>query len=237
MYRIRKKKNDAGVIEKKVYGVLTDYDLSSWTASLTPDYTKTSQQRTGTPPFMAHGLLKGTDSFHLYRHDVESLFYIMLILAAHYEIRAPKKGKGGGLRMRKGKRHFQDWFDEPNYCTLGRIKSDFFAECGAFEVSPSFKDFHGWLLMLYAPFVCGFQAKRSHSVQQMMRQPMLQGLGQALGEVASPTFDEETLGGHVTYSTLINPARHLTGKLKGLIIRYDPQSSPPPTGGAGVGSS
>jgi len=101
MYRILKEE-DAGVTVEKVYGMLTDYDLSSWTASLTPDYTKTSQQRTGTPPFMAHGLLKGTDKLHLYRHDVESIFHIMLILATQYEIQAPKEGKGGGVRARQG---------------------------------------------------------------------------------------------------------------------------------------
>src|SRR5712691_3711440 len=61
----------------KVHGVLTDYDLSSWMASLNSDYSKTSQQRTGTPPFMAYGLPDGKDTLHLYRHDVESLFYTM----------------------------------------------------------------------------------------------------------------------------------------------------------------
>ena len=34
--------------EGKVYGVLTDFDLSSWTADLTSTYAKTSQQRAGT---------------------------------------------------------------------------------------------------------------------------------------------------------------------------------------------
>jgi len=225
MYRTLEKENDAGVAEKKVYGVLTDYDLSSWTASLTHGYTKTSEQRTGTPPFMAHGLLDGTDKLHLYRHDVESIFYIMLILATHYEIQASKKGKGGGVRMRKGRLRFQDWFDAPNYNMLGEIKSDFFARVKSLEVSPSFKDFHGWLLMLYASLVCGFEAKRQHGIRQMMQQPMLQGMRQAGGEVTPPEFDEGTLGGHVAYSALIDPARHLTGKLEGLVIRYDP---PPP---------
>ena len=227
MYRILKKENDAGVTEKKVHGVLTDYDLSSWTASLTPDYTKTSQQRTGTPPFMAHGLLDGTDTLHLYRHDVESIFYIMLILATHYEIQAPKKGKGGGLRMRKGQVPFQGWFDAPDYGTLSEKKLAFFARVNSFEVSPSFKDFHDWLLIIYASFVCGFGAKRQHDVWRMMRQPLLQGLKQAGGEPTSPEFDEGTLGGHVTYSVLINPARHLTGKLSGLAVRYDPPPPPP----------
>jgi len=224
MYRITEKENDDGVIEKKVCGVLTDYDLSSWTASLTPDYTKTSQQRTGTPPFMAHGLLDGTDKLHLYRHDVESIFYIMLILATHYEIQAPKKGKGGGVRMRKGRLCFQDWFDAPNYIVLGGIKSDFLGRLSPFEVSPSFNDFHDWLLIFYEFFACGIQAKRRHDLQQTMRRR------RAGDGVAPLAFDEETLGGHLTYSALIDPARHLTGKLEGLVIRYDPP--PPPASDA-----
>ena len=234
MCRIRRDENDAGVAEEKIHGVLTDYDLSSWTESLTPDYTKTSQQRTGTPPFMAHGLLDGTDTIHLYRHDAESIFYIMLILATHYEVQAPKKGKGGGIRVRKGKLLFQGWFDAPDYDTLSEKKADFFGRLRSFEVSPSFKDFHEWLLMLYASFIYGFQAKGQHALQQMMLQPMLQGLGQAGGGVTPPAFDEETLGGHVTYPALIGPARRLTGELEGLTIRYDPPPPPPPGGGGEV---
>ena len=89
------------IIKSKVYGVLTDYDLTSWTSLLTSDYTKTSQQRTGTPPFMAFGLLDGTDALHLYRHDVESLFHVMLIMATHHEIQPRRKGEAGGVRMRE----------------------------------------------------------------------------------------------------------------------------------------
>ena len=94
MYLIAKEKNEAGVVEEKVCGVLTDFDLASWTNTLNQDYTKTSQQRTGTPPpHITHGLLDGSDGLHLYRHDLESLFYIMLILATHYKVRAPGEGK------------------------------------------------------------------------------------------------------------------------------------------------
>ena len=97
MCRIIKVMNEAGVREiKNVCEVLTDYDISSWTGPLISDCTKTSQQRTGTPPFMARGLLDGSDTFNMYRHDVESLFYIILILATRYEIEAPEQGKGGG---------------------------------------------------------------------------------------------------------------------------------------------
>ena len=62
------------ISEGRVCGVLTDYDLASWTASLASDYTKSSRRRTGTPPFMANALLDGTDRLHLYRHDLESRF-------------------------------------------------------------------------------------------------------------------------------------------------------------------
>jgi hypothetical protein len=120
------------LIERKVYGVLTDFDLASRTVLMDDDYTRTSQQRTGTPPFMAVGLLNGTDPLHLYRHDMESLFYIMLILATHYEIQAPKKGEVGGVLMRQGKRPFERWFDQPSYEDLASFKQTFFLN---FEIS------------------------------------------------------------------------------------------------------
>lgn len=56
------------IIDGKVRGVLTDYDLASWAASLTSNYTRTLQ------------------------HDVESFVYVMLILATQYEIQAPGEG-------------------------------------------------------------------------------------------------------------------------------------------------
>ena len=60
MWRFIEEMNAKGEPERRVYGVLTDYDLSSWTEELTDDYSKTSQERTGTPPYMAHELLAET---------------------------------------------------------------------------------------------------------------------------------------------------------------------------------
>ena len=91
-------------IRGKVYGVLMDYDLASWRASSKSEDTKDPQQKMGTLPFMAHGLLSGEDPLHLYRHDVESIFHVMLILVTHYEIQALEGGESGGLRMREGER-------------------------------------------------------------------------------------------------------------------------------------
>ncbi|KAH8814649.1 hypothetical protein DL96DRAFT_1715829 [Flagelloscypha sp. PMI_526] len=59
-----------------VYGVLNDFDLSS---DQSTDGSPKSNQRTGTAPFMAIDLLKrDPPPRHLYRHDLESLYYIII---------------------------------------------------------------------------------------------------------------------------------------------------------------
>ena len=216
--------NSAGVREiKEVHGVLTDYDLSSWTASLTSNYTKTSQQRTGTPPFMARGLLDGSDTLHLYRHDVESLFYIILILATRYEIEAPKKGKDGGVRMRQGLNvlPYQAWFDQPSYEDLAESKQAFISNIRRLNLSPTFEDFRGWLVKLQRSFGRGFMAKQ---------QPLLEDRTDSNDEDTPAAVDDETLGGHVNYSALVGPVSILKGKLEDLVIRY----LPPPSTSAGA---
>ena len=220
MYRIVKKKK-GGAMENKVCGVLTDFDLASWTKTLNKDYTKTSQQRTGTPPFMAHGLLDGSDPLHLYRHDLESLFYIMLILATHYEIEAPQDGEEGGIRTRDEHPH-KKWFNRQSYDDLASFKQTFFLKLDNLNISPDFEDFRGWLSDLQLVFLGG---SRSQGIYRERKRRN--------GGLDTPMFDHETLEGYVNYSALINPVRKLRGKLKGLIIRYDP-SLPTSTGSAKV---
>ena len=188
------------IIEGKVYGVLTDYDVASWTKSLTGDHTKALQQTIGTLPYMAVGLLRGTDPLHLYRHDMESFFYVMVILATRYEIQAPREGEAGGVRVLRGKLPVQQWFDESSCEELARIKEDFLLEHHLFIPSPTFEDFRDWLLELRKKFRLGFWVQRIKS-----------------------SFDDETWGGHVHYPALIDSVRNLKGKLKDLVIRYDPQ--------------
>ena len=203
----------------EVYGVLTDFDLSSFTAHLGSDYTKTSQQRTGTPPYMAYGLLRGSDTFHLYRHDVESLFYIILILTTRYEIRASKKGEEGGLQKRQGldTLPYDLWFNQPSYVALASFKQNFLMTSSNLDLSPEFEDFSGWLEDLRRSFRKGVRSEDDHA--EALRDWRKRQIG------AAPQFDVETMGEHVGYSTLISPTRNLTGKLEGLTIRYDAGSS------------
>ena len=219
------------IVKGEVHGVLTDYDLASWTSTPKLDYPETSQQQTGTPPYMANALLDGTDQVHLYRHDVESLFYIILILAAHYEIRAPTKEDKGGLEVRPGGRlEFRGWFETRNHATLGSAKSDFFTKLKPFKLTPSFKNFRCWLLKLQIVFYRGFTAKSRHRALQVFGSQTEESSDEDTAAPLNPPYNDETLGGHLTYSALIQLAqRNLAGKLEGLAIRYEPPRTPPQT--------
>ena len=224
MYRIVKEENAEGVVEEKVYGVLADFDLSSWTKDMNEDYSKTSQQRTGTPPFMAYELLDGSEGLHLYRHDLESLFYIMLILVTHYEIQPSTEKEEGGLRVRQGSGElpYKLWFGEPTYKALAHYKHGLFSVREPLDLSPDFEDFREWLEELRLSFRLGIHAKENYEDALMALQSRRRG-GSEGG--VTRKFDYETLDGHAEYSTLIDPVHDLKGELEGLVIRYDPSLS------------
>ena len=221
MCRHFEEKNDAGEPVNKVYGVLTDYDLSSWTAKMNSNYVKTSQHRTGTPPYMAQELLKGTSSVHLYRHDVESLFYIMLLTGVRHTIWIPKGLKNPQI-MRRGSTGlpYQHWFNEPRYRSLGSFKQTFFANQEAIELSKEFEAFRPWLRALRHKFYLGFKLRPSNPEDE---ESDPSSVSEDEDDPLSSEFDNETLGGKITYSTILSPVRRLTGKLPGLVIR-DPLS-------------
>ena len=130
MWRLTMEMNAEGKPEQKVYGVPTDYDRSSLKEELYGDHARTSQHRTGTPQYMAQELLLGRSTTHLYRHDLESLFYVMLLMGTRHTITSAKGGPGaeGESRvvMLKGKYSYQDWFDREGYYTLGCLKQFLF---------------------------------------------------------------------------------------------------------------
>lgn len=62
-------------------GVLNDFDLAAYVGS----EGGTSKQRTGTKPFMAIDRLDKNPPRHMFRHDLESLFYVIIWLTMRYE--------------------------------------------------------------------------------------------------------------------------------------------------------
>jgi hypothetical protein len=166
---------------------------------------------------MAHGLLDGTDALHLYRHDVESLLYIMLLISTRYEVRAPEGEEDGGLQTREGLEAlpFDNWFHQRVYETLASVKVKFLSKVSTkLDLSPSFEDFNGWLRELRVAFFSGFHSRETY---QMLVQEGKRRRG------AIKEFDDETLGGHISYAKLIGSVRKLTGQLEGLIVRYIPR--------------
>ena len=206
--------------EQKAYGVLMDYDLSSWTKDLKSDYTMTSQQRTGTPPYMAQELLNGTSRTHLYRHDLESLFYVMLLTTTRHTIGVADGMKKERLVMRNSKKlPFQSWFDQIDYEMLGSLKKSFLEDKKSIDLTPDFRDFRRWIRFLQINFMIGFKKKfpgKDDEDEEIQRVE-----ARAMG-VGSSVFNDETLGGHIQYSTIIEMIPKLPGILQGLIIR-DPK--------------
>ena len=230
MCRFLEKMNGDGTREREVYGVLMDYDLSSWTKELKDDYTGTSQQWPGTLPFMARELLGGRSRAHLYRHDVESLFYIMLLMCGCHTL-GYKRDRLTDREILQviipaGETPYQNWFSQPDGKVLGAIKSCFFADLEAIELSPAFKDFRPWLRSLQKQFSRGLSS-------QIVYKNHLEDSEDSEDKTVS--FDDETLGGHISYSSLIDPVPRLTGELQGLVIRYNPP--PPPLASVGATSA
>ena len=229
MYRFVEEMNGEGGRERKVHGVLTDYDLSSWREDLY-DCTGSSQQRMGTPMYMAEELLSGTSNTHLYRHDVESLFYIMLMICGRCTFSLVNGGAGKDAKrqvvVREGKLPYQRWFDiQYSWTILGSLKNCFFMHLEDIELSPPFEDFRPWLTELHYELSEGFMKKRLHRNNcRLPRRKQKQA-----EPTPVPPFDNDTLNGHVDYSSLIKPTRDLKGELEGLIIRYDTASPPLPT--------
>ena len=168
---------------------------------------------------MAFELLKGIGTTHLYRHDLESLFYVMLLTTTRHTI-SPAKG---GVVMRAGIRPYQKWFNEQDYDALGNHKMGFLLVEEPIDLSPAFEDFRPWLTQVQNAFSHGFNYKnfrQSKQTQEQWKQKRARKLASGTTPVAAP-FDDETLGGCVDYSTIIEPARDLEGELGELVIRYE----------------
>lgn len=99
-------------IDGSFRGILNDFDL----AVMNNNLAKSSLERTGTLPFMALALLKNpTNLPHLFRHDVESLFYVLVWIAVQYDER--------GNRIKT--KQIEDWRAAETIEAMRKAKNDF----------------------------------------------------------------------------------------------------------------
>ncbi|KAF8184768.1 hypothetical protein BJ912DRAFT_494061 [Pholiota molesta] len=126
-------------VDGKIYGVLVDYDL--WLFCKKSKQGPSSRQRTGARPYMAIDLLQPAPTKHLYRHDLESLFYVIVIFVTRYH---------GGEKIKNPP--LQAWFELPPK-SLRHAKLTFLNELpllptSAFEILKSFWRIWGKCSML-----------------------------------------------------------------------------------------
>ncbi|KAF8877712.1 hypothetical protein BD779DRAFT_1803889 [Infundibulicybe gibba] len=162
----------------KIYGVLNDYDLARCGRPTGPR----SMQKTGTKQFMAVDLLDPDESclpIHLYRHDLESLFYVILFHLCKHS----KEGE-------RSVPFLEAWLEIPQY-QLFHVKMVFFnkAKISLPSVQKDFAPINGWITELYWMFRRGY-ASRTMSARL-------------------ESFDDTTLGGHVTFEQFTAILNHV----------------------------
>ena len=156
--------------DDEIYTVLNDFDLT-----VIADVKSTlSKQRTGTKPFMAIDLLWPDPPVHMYRHDLESMFYILIWTTLHFhngvEIIVPP---------------LQEWADN-----AGVEKKNFFVMMSEPPpLTPQFGSFRRWVVSMQTIFRDGFYSRTKY-----LAEISLAGL-----ESSSSYFEDETPGGLNTF--------------------------------------
>ncbi|KAJ3829585.1 hypothetical protein F5880DRAFT_314260 [Lentinula raphanica] len=176
------------------YGVLNDWDLASWVGRL--EQGPTSQFRTGTKPYMAHEQQRSKwKGPHRYRHDLESVFYVMTLFTFLYSTPSEKV-----LDALDEDYQFEKWHQEDDKF-LAKTKFNLIGEPDWDPpVTQFFTGFKWWLIQLQELFSKGFQKQlevhRAQKVSKDLRQRVWSRSQPQIQQTQS--FDEETLDGFIT---------------------------------------
>ncbi len=154
----------------KVYGVLVDFDNALDLA--TP--TAPNEWHSGTKPFMAVDRLKSKPPPHIYRHDLESFYYVLLWAAIHFDLKGKKHRKTPVALRKWTLAHGPDRYSIPRKEKIAFWTKDTREVLGL--VSDEFRPLiKSWIKPLTCLFWSGFSGMKDE------------------------TQDRETLGGHVTF--------------------------------------
>ncbi|KAF8900368.1 hypothetical protein CPB85DRAFT_1325700 [Mucidula mucida] len=206
----------------RICGVLNDFDLSSFRDSTSPS----SKQRTGTRPFMAREFHTNPEAppAHLYRHDLESLFYVLFVLViANNLLKTPKyndrvPGEKCYLELSVFS-HYSKWLEHDDL-TLNTEKRHLVTEVTTFPApaDDAFEVLADRVSELHIALGAGFSAQSEH--HQRIREALtsakprrlfranavaqLQVRLPAVTEVELPAFDNSTLDGKWTYAVVFD---------------------------------
>ncbi|KAK7464425.1 hypothetical protein VKT23_006592 [Stygiomarasmius scandens] len=176
-----------------VRGVLNDFDL----ASELPLCGRSSQQRTGTKPYMSADLLyRSWARKHDYRHELEALFYVMLILCCHY--------KQYDSKIRQAtKLPFKSWFRDSHESIANEKAWWVSRPLSTVPTTSFFKGFEESLARLKTQLQSGQAAKFTYYAEQSEHHEKVQRFAK-IGKKVEPfqvSFDWQTLNGKVSYES------------------------------------
>ncbi len=191
-------------IDGHIRGVLNDFDLSSLRSATTAS----STQRTGTLPYMAYQLLvndkKGNSPKHLYRHDVESVFYVVLLICCRYRfVVTPAPETPPRQKVRSP---FDHWY-RLSRAQLKTEKGDFLMgdDSSSPTVNSGFTNFQPWIRGLHQLFMKGLSSRKQYYLFHE--------------EEEADDFDDETLQDWVSYSSIVKTCGKFAGS--SLVVRND----------------
>ncbi|KAG6833637.1 hypothetical protein H0H93_013132 [Arthromyces matolae] len=163
-----------------VRGVLNDWDIASDVDNSVKSQLLNTTRCTGTIPFMARDLLVGgTPPPHLYRHDLESFFYIFVWAAINRDF--------GALEPRKTDFTTAQW-DTPTLAHAKRIKQGFMSDYDDMktEILERVHPKNSVLLpRIDALWLLFFQAHLDRGTRS--------------AKLSVEDWDHTTLGGHITF--------------------------------------
>ncbi|KAJ3719640.1 hypothetical protein DFJ43DRAFT_1096599 [Lentinula guzmanii] len=177
----------------KKYGVLNDWDLAIWLNNERDE--PTSFIRTGTRPYMAHEQQsvhwKGP---HRYRHDLESIFYVMLLFVCLY---SDPNEKVPHLEIKESR--YEEWHWRDDEFLHDKKISVIYAAPFRPPVTPFFIGFRLWLTELQNRLRRGFSFLGDSRVEAAMQEASQSNTDGDSQSDNLPPFDMETLGGHFSY--------------------------------------
>jgi len=202
----------------QVFGVLNDFDVSSLLCDIKAG-TAVSLRRTGTPPYMAYDLQASSSSpvTPLYRHDLESLFYVFCALLVRHEFMRGTGTSGVSVQdaavvriCRRDNPGLMTWFDlklSPSH--VASEKAHMFYASTKLQldqfVSPDFQALAPCLLAVHRMFIHGFFEREAYGHAALM-------LAEKEEEDTRLPFNDEELGGEVTYVNFENALRKISPK-------------------------
>ncbi|KAK0201085.1 hypothetical protein DFS33DRAFT_1490386 [Desarmillaria ectypa] len=161
---------------------------------------------------MAYQLLandeKGYPPKHLYRHDIESIFYVILLLCCRYKlVDTPNSLDSEILQRMKVPSRFDSWY-KLDRAQLKAEKGDFLM--GDVTSSPTVNSgwtaFQPWVTGLHQQFMDGLNARKAHNLRRTRGK-------------ATESFDDETLQGCVSYSAVVDTCCQFAGST--LVVHND----------------